>query len=265
MKSFLGLLLSVSLVFAVNAQALVRGGAQSGSKVNVLASSTTNTANRALRAQYIKKMGGIVHLPASGSVLLIVDATSKLVGEASYAEVEKVMREYDMVALRMEQDAKAGDKISASSAFDFAKTKSSGAAGVVLLFNGGMKAPVLATYPEDRIAVLNVDALCTGAKGSGIREDRVTREIWRAIGFTFGSGYAQQFECVMKPISTMDELDSMKLKFLHPQSAFSMREAFKKAGAIPARHGTYVQAVRGGWAPMPTNEIQRAIWEKSSK
>ena len=33
-------------------------------------------------------------------------------------------------------------------------------------------------------------------------------------------------------------------------------------GVVPAETATYRQACREGWAPAPTNDVQRAIWDR---
>ena len=35
-----------------------------------------------------------------------------------------------------------------------------------------------------------------------------------------------------------------------------------RLGILPVRTTTYLQACQEGWAPMPTNAVQKAIWEK---
>ena len=42
----------------------------------------------------------------------------------------------------------------------------------------------------------------------------------------------------------------------------SMRDCFPKMGISPYRRVTYKMAVKEGWAPAPTNDYQKAIWDK---
>ena len=39
----------------------------------------------------------------------------------------------------------------------------------------------------------------------------------------------------------------------------------EKLGIKPARMTTYRKAVEEGWAPAPTNDFQKAIWEEAKK
>ena len=240
---------------------LVRAGARSGSKENPLA--TTDGKRRAARAERIATAGGIVHVPPSGARLVVVDATAGRLLTVPFRAVEKVMSGYDMVGMVLE----TAEGIPFAGGYRAAVKRRTeiGAAGIILMVDGDVDGPVEAVYPEERVAVVSAASLLKGAKGSGLREGRLTRGLWRAIGFMFGSGYAAGRDCVMKPVSSVGELDALRLRFMHPMTALIMLEAFRKAGAVPARHGTYAQAVAGGWAPPPTNDVQRALWEKGGR
>lgn len=47
-----------------------------------------------------------------------------------------------------------------------------------------------------------------------------------------------------------------------PDLAFCMMGHLPKIGIIPSKITTYRQACLEGWAPTPTNEYQKAIWDK---
>jgi hypothetical protein len=36
----------------------------------------------------------------------------------------------------------------------------------------------------------------------------------------------------------------------------------KPLGVLPAQRATYLKACEEGWAPAPTNDVQKAIWDK---
>ena len=54
----------------------------------------------------------------------------------------------------------------------------------------------------------------------------------------------------------------LPVKFIHPSSFYEARSYFTRMGVSPTRKGTYEAAVKQGWAPAPTNDIQKAIWDK---
>lgn len=51
-----------------------------------------------------------------------------------------------------------------------------------------------------------------------------------------------------------------------PMDMVGYYQAFlKPLGVIPREYTTYKRAGREGWAPAPTNDIQKAIWEKMNQ
>ena len=134
--------------------------------------------------------------------------------------------------------------------------------GVVMLVDGAEDAPLMTVYPEERLALVNMTALLKGVGGSGVRQDRVEKLAWRAIGHLVGCGAPDGYTCVMKPVRNMAELDAMPNKFIHPATFFKARPYFDMCGVTPARKGTYESACQQGWAPPPTNDVQKAIWDK---
>lgn len=46
------------------------------------------------------------------------------------------------------------------------------------------------------------------------------------------------------------------------ENFITVRKAMQERGIPIARSVTYRQAVKEGWAPAPTNDIQRAVWDK---
>ena len=119
----------------------------------------------------------------------------------------------------------------------------------------------MTAYPEEHLALVNMTVLSKGVS-SGVRQDRIEKLTWRAIGHIVGCGSPDGYTCVMKPLRNMAELDAMPNKFIHPASFFKARPYFDMCGVTPARKGTYEAACQQGWAPAPTNDLQKAIWDK---
>lgn len=122
------------------------------------------------------------------------------------------------------------------------------------------KASSLAVFPEDRVAVINASRFGLGADAEE-KETRLVKEIWRAIGFIGGVGYATNEASVMHAISSPIELDDHKFQVLHPMEMQRLRAMMEKYGSKLGRHTTYRQAVKEGWAAAPTNHYQQAIWD----
>ena len=204
----------------------------------------------------IAAKGGWVTVPMAGPSLKLVDATAKgwaLPGlEAVKANLDRFgMCPSEAVRKSVPKDALADGLAAAKES-----------CCVVMLVDGAEDAPLVTVYPEERLALVNMTALSKGASGSGVRQDRVEKLAWRSIGHLVGCGAPDGYTCVMQPVRNLAELDAMPNKFIHPASFFKARTYFGLHGVTPARKGIYETAVQQGWAPPPTNDIQKAVWEK---
>lgn len=66
----------------------------------------------------------------------------------------------------------------------------------------------------------------------------------------------------MNPLYSLDDLDALKNDMISPEGLSGMNLCFKKLGITPYRRVSYRDACREGWAPAPTNEFEKVIWEK---
>ena len=157
------------------------------------------------------------------------------------------------IAVTTLRESFPGDAFKAASK----KLQSPDVAMVVMLVNAGSDSPRLSVFPEDRIGLINADRF------SPILLDKLLlREIWRTIGFTGGSGYAPYRGCVMQPAFNDNEIaglmgDVLQPMTLQPFRKFEDRFKMKRTRMVP-----YELACEQGWAPAPTNAIQKAIWDK---
>ena len=131
----------------------------------------------------------------------------------------------------------------------------------IVISNCGKDKPALVVFPEERVAVVNEDAAVKFAHGEEANI-RLVKECWRGIGFITGAGYSQNDAGVMQPVGSPLELDAVEWQVIHPMSFQQMSKFFKKYGAKRGRRTTYLRACEEGWAPAPTNDYQRAIWDE---
>jgi len=199
---------------------------------------------------------GLVEVPMGGPSLKLIDATAK--GWALEG-LEAVKVNLDRFALCPSEAVRKGVP---GNVLAEGRAATKGSCGVVMLVDGAEDAPVMTVYPEEHLALIDMTALGKGVTGSGMRQDRVEKLTWRAIGHLVGCGAPERYTCVMKPVRNMAELDAMPNKFIHPASFYKARAYFDLCGVTPARQGTYESACQQGWAPAPTNDIQKSIWEK---
>lgn len=136
----------------------------------------------------------------------------------------------------------------------FSIRDSESASLVVALVDNGTSTG-LTVLPEERIAIIN-------AGKYGNKEDRIVKEVWRAIGFIAGAGFSIYPADPMQPVFKNDSLDKLTGSVLLPMSLANMQHFNNKFGVVPSRRVPYILALKQGWGPMPTNAVQRAIYER---
>lgn len=119
----------------------------------------------------------------------------------------------------------------------------------------------LSAYPEQGIVVVNLLAITKGADGKFV-EMRCKKEISRGVAYLCGGGSSQYPETVLGPVTKPEDID---LAF-NNEIPFDAIQKFPKYlaafGITPAQKTTYKKACQEGWAPAPTNDIQKAVWDK---
>ena len=205
----------------------------------------------------VELLGGFATKDPQGPAVVLVDT----VGRSAYP-LSRVVTEYTTLQpTRIETVAeKAGGDILA---YARGVMEARNALMVIVLAAEGDR-PALSVYPEERIAVVNMDRLAGGGDERKL-EDRTIKEIWRAMGFLFGVGYAPDDFSAMQPVGTLAELDAVRAQLVNPRDMRICTRLCDKHGAVRGVRTTYRQAVVDGWAAEPTNDVQRAIWEKYHK
>lgn len=215
-----------------------------------------NRAKAAAFRKAIANKGGWVSVQMAGPALTLIDATGKGWAMEGLEAVKANLDRFGLCPSQVLRKSLTEDVLADG------RAATQGACGVVMLVDGSEGAPLTTIYPDEHLALINMTALSKGISGSGMRQDRVEKFVWRAIGHIVGCGAPDGYTCVMKPIRNMTELDAMPNKFIHPATFFKARSYFDMRGVTPARKGTYESACQQGWAPAPTNDIQKAIWER---
>jgi len=134
-------------------------------------------------------------------------------------------------------------------------------AAIILLCDCDEYPPMLIA-PEARWAIVNVSALIEGNISEQQKSERIQKELWRAFGYLLGAANSMFEHCVLKPVFKPEDLDKIKIDSLCPEPFPKIREHSERMGIKPVRKATYRIACMQGWAPMPTNSIQKAIWEE---
>ena len=198
--------------------------------------------------------GGRIVPPDNGNRILVWDLTGQ--AEASVMTFTNLGQRLWHIPITVKRGGEAGGDL-----YRLAKgAKSERTPCVIIVGDGGSDAPALAVYPEEGIGCVNYAALkCADA---GKTEKRVSKEMFRAFGFACGGYSISRTACAMDLVYSLDDLDAMNAMILSPMRFSGINRSAEKLGLPVLRPTTYQMACRQGWAPPPTNELQKAIWEK---
>ena len=118
----------------------------------------------------------------------------------------------------------------------------------------------LAVYPENFRAQVNVKPLLADGAAPETIKARLTTELARAAMFLMGSG-SVSYRSLTMPVKSLADLDSLASTYPGAEEMMHL-SAGKTIGVKPIVFCSYDMACREGWAPPPTNDIQRAVWEQ---
>lgn len=208
------------------------------------------------RPAVLKKTGGFLDVAAVGVSVVVVDTREK--PGAATDQFKEVFERLSKTNVKIEKVARnANEKPHAKA---LAALKANKAAYGILIAESD-ECPGLCVMPEERIAIINAKCYL-GGKDPLAPETRLIKEIWRALGFVGGVGYAPYQNDVLQPVYNLRELDALVYQVMQPMNFQKMYGQMAKFGVKRARHIPYKLAVMEGWAPTPTNEYQKAIWDE---
>lgn len=120
----------------------------------------------------------------------------------------------------------------------------------------------LVVYPDNALACVSVKKLSADNPSKETLELRVTKELWRALIYVLGGGNTFVPQCVMKQVASLKDLDAIPARCASPDAFSRINDSAEKLGIKRERRVTYRQACKEGWAPAPTNDVQRAVAER---
>lgn len=139
--------------------------------------------------------------------------------------------------------------------------KECGANAAVFIVDDASIPVTLLNAPETKWAFINVAALAADKPSEKTLMERTRRELWRSLGFMLGNDSVADV-CVMKAVNSLKELDDLGAEAPSSGPLILVGRRLRSIGVEPLTRATYSRALREGWAPMPTNELQRAVFER---
>lgn len=249
--------LMTGIAMALVAAAGVAEEAKDASK-SVGASKYTMTPQQMIEHRHkmdMKRFGGTVRKAntASGKVVFLNAQKAVPVADLKQAldEIE------ENVAPLWEMKDVEGVKL-ANPAEDI--KKAGGKVGVVLAESPDI--PALLVAPEAGWAVVNVTPLKEGANPEQLAH-RVRVELLRAFALAGGCSFLTRDANVLRPdVRVASDLDLVKEVSYGVDAKFGLSRGLPNYGVTPWKRASYRQACKEGWAPAPTNDVQKKIWNK---
>ena len=206
-------------------------------------------------AEFIAKTGGMIDPPPGGKALVLLDAREK---DSSTLSNLLFAAELQLSICCEERDIKlAATDDPVKIAFE---TRKNGA-GAGVLFYEREGCPVLTAFPEDAVTLVNLQPLQDPTYN--VYRRRLVKEFWRSVALTIG-GYGNQMQMMsaLQAAFSVKDLDEIPGVSLSPIQINAIQNAKGKLSIFGKKSVPYSKACREGWAPPPTNDVQRALYNR---
>lgn len=126
------------------------------------------------------------------------------------------------------------------------------------------KEPTVLLATEDHWGRLNVAKLVEDLSSENAKKkffaSRARKMIIKSLSLLMGGGASQFPDNIMNTVKIRD-LDLLKENI--PVDMIEHYQTYLKVlGVTPMEKTTYLRACREGWAPAPTNDVQKKIWNR---
>ena len=209
--------------------------------------------------QQMARFGGFVEAAYSGRRVYFIDAQRRVPAAVAEWIARQVGIALSLPTRVVRPESAGGDNV--PTAIRLAR-EAGGDVGAAVAVVDVPDMPTLLVAPEDGWAQVNLAALARDTPAAEVLEARLKKELWRAFILVFGGGNSQFEGDVMRPICSPRDLDAHDALVSSPEPFNTVMSGAKARGVTPIRRTTYLSACREGWAPPPTNEFQKVIWEK---
>ena len=210
------------------------------------------------RVDYYNRTGGRIRKPGHGNGKVVVFNAQERVAESNLAATARMLNARLRVTFAVERLADGEVGVATAKG---QLGKSGAAAGVFVIDRPDFGTTLLAA-PEDGWAIVNVAALAADGAELPFVVTRTQKEVFRALAACANGIDSQSREAMTGMILKPSELDSFP-GVMAPSDVLSrIGKGLTRLGADPWVETSYISACQHGWAPPPTNDVQKAIWDK---
>lgn len=149
--------------------------------------------------------------------------------------------------------------VSKTGTFNFAKPEIQGNSTLFVIDDE--KLPAFLVAPDDRWAFVNIAPLAKERRPAFFQA-RVKKQLSRGFAYLCGAANSQYPMALTRGLKDISDVDR-NMDYRLPVDIFQrFRTYMEPLGVTPQVSVIYRKAVQEGWAPAPTNEWQKAVWDK---
>ena len=217
----------------------------------------TPEQRQALKAEFRRETGGFVVKPDPGNGRVVVANAQSRVPAKCIKQSVGYLRFHGKLSAAV-TDVQAGAVLPVGPE----TAKRLGGTLAVVVTDDPSSPETITVSPDGRWATVNVAPLSAGADGE-VLGARAGKAVMRAICFLCGAGSSQHPNTLVGPLrDPVRDYDRFPVAGVPPDVFPRMLHYIGALGIRPVVQATYKKACREGWAPAPTNDVQKAIWDK---
>ena len=219
-----------------------------------------NAAPSTKSAKAERRLAGFATRRTEGGAIAFIDARGNV--DSGVGEVARRIQDSCGLVVMCQPGVDGKATSAMKQALD--AVASSNVAVAISIAVEGADRPALTVCPEDGVAVINVDRLgenLPAENAKSVFHDRIMTEMWRAVAFVLG-GYASGMPCAFSVIRRPQDMDNLPIHVISPPILAKIVDGAVRFDVARIETEPYEIAVRKGWAPLPTNDVQKAIWER---
>jgi len=226
---------------------------------SVFAQGTPSAATAARERAYARKaakFGGTLQRPnAHPGKFAFVNSQGR-VATSNLEETVRFLRKVTYANIILE-NGKSATAATASST-----RKEIKADVAVFLVDDKTMPDMMLVSPESKWALVNLAVLAPDGTPQPFAVARLNKEMVRAFAYVAGGCGSEFSGNLMDHIARPDQLDSYTEARPPMDVLAKISRRLPQLGVTPQRPTSYLQACKEGWAPAPTNDVQKAIWDK---
>ena len=203
--------------------------------------------------------GGMVEKPYGGNVLRVLNSQDAIPA-GKVADIVRHMRWATLLPFETVDSRFVGEIRDLSEKAKALVKEAKVGAGVIIIDD---KAHPFKIYSEEsNWAILNIAFLKEDNPDKRKLEIRFEKMVWRTLARSLQVGSVTHSPSVLQPFRTLAELDANTMMRPSPEGFNAFIDNGKAYGITTITISSYRDACHKGWAPAPTNALQRMIWEQ---